>query len=163
VSIWKPQSKKARNTRKRIVANADWIIHHAGPIHYAQTRPIDFNYRSLPWTADCSGSTTAIYKDAGAPDPTGNGYNGSGNTDSMYHHLPHIARHDARKGDLVLFRRGSDAVHVAVFMQTPRFHRDPWIESHGSEYGPLHVKLSTETTYHAGEEITFLRGVPIRY
>lgn len=158
-------STRARRTRDKILVNADYLIRHASTIHYDQRRPIDYDFHkaAASWTADCSGSTAAIYKAAGAPDPTGESYNGYGNTDTILATLRPIKRNDARRGDLVLFHVGADGRHVAVLLESPRWHLDPWMESHGGEYGPLHVPLSTEIRYHSGEEFTFLKGVPDWY
>lgn len=162
--LW-PISKRARKVRNAIIVNAGFLVDHAPRIHYDQRRPIDYDFRKAlsSWTADCSGSTAAIYKDAGAPDPTGQGYDGFGNTDTILATLDAISPRQARRGDLVLFHVGSDGRHVCVLLESPRWHRDPWCESHGGEYGPLHVPLSTEIRYHPGETVTYLRGVPVKY
>lgn len=159
-------SKRARKTRDDIVHYANYLIAHAPTIHYDQRRPIDYAFEfkaTVSWTADCSGSTASIYRSAGAPDPTGENFNGYGNTDTILATLPAISPRQARRGDLVLFHVGADGRHVAVLLESPRWHRDPWMESHGGEYGPLRVPLSTEVRYHSGESVTFLRGVPTDY
>jgi hypothetical protein len=154
-----PISDKAKKIRNEICHQSMFLIDNAVRIHYSQERPIDYDYRQLPWSADCSGSTAAVYKASGAKDPTGEDYNGFGNTDTILATLRPIDRIDARRGDLVLFHVGSDGRHVAILLESPRWHPDPWLESHGGEYGPLHVPLSTEIRYHSGETFTFLKGV----
>lgn len=157
-----PISDRARKARDEICHYAEYLIDHAPTIHYSERRPIDYAFQyaaTVSWTADCSGSTAAIYKAAGAPDPTGRHYDGYGNTDTILATLRPIARYDARRGDLVLWHIGADGKHVAVLLESPRWHADPWMESHGGEYGPLHVPLSTEIRYHAGQSFTFLKGV----
>lgn len=160
-------SKRARATRDKIIADCWFLIDHAAQIHYDQRRPYDLTFQSLPWTADCSGSTIAVYSDARAPDPSGLGFNGYGNTDTILAHLrmagEQIPSRQARRGDLVLFHVGNDGRHVCILLESPRWHRDPWTCSHGGEYGPLHVPLSTEVRYHSECTVTFLRGVPVHY
>lgn len=140
--------------RIEMVANARFGVAHAAQIHYSQDRPIDMHFRDIPWTADCSGSTIAYAKAAGAPDPSGNGFSGQGNTDSILAHLRHRSRiADAELGDPILWHRGSDGIHVAVVVKPGR---DPLLASHGSENGPLSIRYSVEYRYHAGETATAL-------
>ncbi len=157
------QSRRAKETRKRAVAIANGLVLRASDIHYAQTRPINYDFASAlkrgSWTADCSGSTTSILKAAGAPDPNGRHYDGSGYTGTMLANLPHIPRRHARRGDLIVFDSSSD--HVVMLLE-PGWFPDPLVFSHGSEVGPLKLRLSVEHAYHSTATLVFLRAIPLR-
>ncbi len=142
--------------RRDIVGFAKWGIDHAGSIHYAQTRPIDFNFKNLPWTADCSGSTIAYAKAAGLPDPAGFGYSGAGSTDSILANLPRIERRELQLGDLALWALGADGKHVAIVIE---LGPDPLMASHGSDAGPIAIRLSAEDAWHRSETLHFLKVV----
>jgi hypothetical protein len=94
-----------RQIRGVIVANAKWGLHHAGEIHYAQSRPIDglFHPHKLPLHTDCSGYVTDCYKWAGAPDPNGNSYNGQGYTGTLLNHMSQISRSQLKPADLIVY------------------------------------------------------------
>jgi hypothetical protein len=139
--------------RKAFVDFAEWGVRHAGSIHYSQARPIDFNLKNLPWTADCSGSTIAYAKAAGLPDPSGYGFSGAGNTDAILRNLRRVDRRDVQLGDLALWAIGSDGKHVAIITD---LGADPMLASHGSDVGPLAVRLSAEDAWHAAEALHLL-------
>jgi len=156
-----PISRRAHEVRAQLVAGAERLFPHGSDIHYSEVRPY---YRGpldrFPYTLDCSGAVIRLYEDAGAPDPSGMGFDGYGNTDTILAHLPPVSREQARRGDLVLFHVGNDGRHVSMLLEVPRYHKDPWVFSQGSEYGPLHIPLSSEVRYHTGQTVTFLLGVP---
>lgn len=141
--------------RAKFVDLAKWGVAHKDQIHYSQARPIDMSF-NLPWTADCSGSTIAYAKAAGLPDPAGFGYNGSGSTDSILANLPRIERRDVQLGDLALWAIGADGKHVAIFTE---LGPDPLMASHGSDAGPIAIRLSAEDAWHSSETLHFLRVV----
>lgn len=134
---------------------ARWGTAHAAQIHYSQARPYTlYHPRHLEMTLDCSSSSITYAHWAGAPDPSGYGFNGSGNTDAILRHLrPRLSIADAELGDLILWHKGSDGKHVAVVVKPGR---DPLLASHGSENGPLLLRFSVEYRYHAGETATAL-------
>ncbi len=142
--------------RRNFVTYAKNGIRHAGQIHYSQARPIDFAFTKYPWTADCSGSTIAYAKAAGLPDPSGNNFNGAGNTDSILRHLPRIERREVQEGDLTLWAYGMDGKHVAIVTD---LGADPMLASHGSDAGPIAIRLSAEDAWHHSETLHFLRVV----
>lgn len=72
---------------------------------------------------DCSGFAILCYKAAGAPDPNGTGYDGSGNTESLRPRGKKVGRPEV--GDLVHY-----SGHVAIFIG------DGKVASFGSEPGP---------------------------
>jgi hypothetical protein len=156
--------KEMRTTdeiRKQMVLNAEWSIDHASSIHYAEIRPIPVHSPAhhTPLTLDCSSCVTMIAKWAGAPDPNGNSYNGSGYTGTLLSHLPHIGQSHAKRGDLVVYGDGTGE-HVVMLLQDVAHHPDPLVVSHGEESGPSRYLLSTETSFFiAGTRQTFLRTV----
>jgi hypothetical protein len=140
--------------RAAMVKFAQWGVAHKDAIHYSQARPIDFHFENLPWDADCSGSTIAYAKAAGADDPSGNHFNGSGSTDSILAHAKKLVSiEDAQPGDMVLWHNGLDGKHVAVVIKPGK---DPLLASHGFEGGPISIRFSDEDRYHASETATAL-------
>src|SRR6201981_1984334 len=71
------QSSLVSDVRGRIVAAARWGIRNEPRIHYGLIRPFPLT-RALPLTTDCSGFATLCYYLAGAPDPNGRDYDGTG-------------------------------------------------------------------------------------
>lgn len=148
--------RRARMTiRERMVAEAQWAIRNEPAIHYAQIRPIPYarwGNHNLPITTDCSGSITCIYKKAGAPDPNGRRYDGSGYTGTMLAHQRHITKDALRKGDNIVFGSGSGN-HVVMVMEAGD---DPLCFSHGQEAGPIAIRLSALKSYFSGYRVTYL-------
>jgi len=79
---------------------------------------------------DCSSSVTGCYYVAGAPDPNGLRYNGTGYTGTLGQHGRSVSLARAKPGDLVFYGRGWPYQHVAMYLG----HNLVW--SHGSEGGP---------------------------
>jgi hypothetical protein len=156
--------------RENLVAKATTLIRYAGDssrprINYAEVRPMET--RVFSWggllthfeagfkvAMDCSESVTELFRWAGLRDPNGFGYDGFGNTDSLYNHLPHYFKvEDAHPGALLIF--GEDpTVHVCMVMQ--RSGTDPWLFSHGQQGGPFRIRLSAEREAHVGQAETWL-------
>ena len=149
--------KKQATVRERIVEYAKWGAANKSVIHYAQVRPMDKlnQVKSLPWWTDCSEFVTTIYKWAGAPDPNGRGYDGQGYTGTMLSHGISIPLWQCKPGDVVIWGY-SPGHHTAVLVDTSN-HADPMIVSHGSEGGPLLMRLSEENWYQRGRPMTFKR------
>jgi hypothetical protein len=151
--------------RNQMVSNAKWAIEHTSSIHYEESRPMPINIaiHHLPITTDCSGFATMMAKWAGAPDPNGRGYDGSGFTGSLLSHLPHIGGQDAKRGDFVVLYKVNgdlaDGDHVVILLQDVAGHPDPFVASHGREDGPSRQPLSLETSSFTGKPATFLRTV----
>jgi len=138
-----------------------YLIAHEPQVHYAQVRPMRTVHltetqldtllaHSGSVTMDCSESVTALCRWAGLHDPNGAGYDGQGNTLTLYHHLPHYTNPaHALVGALVVFGAPSRPLsrqHVCMVME-PDAH-DPLLFSHGQERGPLAVRLSVERAVH---------------
>jgi hypothetical protein len=156
--------------RENLVAKAHTLIDYGGDslrprIDYRESRPMDdytWSWAQLMATFrrgghvewDCSTAVTLLFKYAGLRDPNGLGYDGSGNTDTLYNHLPHYYKvEDAHPGALLIF--GEDPT-VHVCMLTERDGTDPWLFSHGQQGGPFHIQLSAERQNHVGQAETWL-------
>lgn len=147
-----------------MVSNCRWAAVHHGRISYAEIRPYPLiPARTLPFTTDCSGLAAMMAKWSGAADPTGNGFNGWGNTDSVLAHSQHISRADTQPGDFAVFGQ-SPSVHMVVLTQSAAGGNGALCVSHGQPGDPVEVPLSEEIV---AQPITFLRlvagaGVPPR-
>lgn len=128
--------------RAEIVAYCEWGTSNAAQIHYAQVRPMPADPKHLPLITDCSGFATLAYKWAKAPDPNGNGYDGTGWTGTL---LKHGRKVDAPlPGDLLIYGP-YPGHHVVVFMET--WHGAWIVCSHGQEIGPLRVLQHREELF----------------
>ncbi|HEX5558802.1 MAG TPA: hypothetical protein VFX13_14365 [Gaiellales bacterium] len=143
--------------RTRLVGWCTWGIENNAEIHYEQARPIPVDHLpgTLPLTTDCSGSTTLFARWAGAPDPNGMGYDGSGSTMAMLANMRRIRAAQALAGDLIVFDGPPAEQHVVVLLEKGS-EADPLVASHGSERGPLELRLSDERAAHAGLELVHL-------
>lgn len=104
---------------------------------YQEVRPIDFNWVK-PIRIDCSGYCISVYKQAGAHDPSGNNYDGSGNSDSLFNRGRHILQRQIHKGDIITFGPGGSVHSVLVVQLGP----DPLCASMGQQGDPSLVRLS---------------------
>jgi hypothetical protein len=141
-----------------------WLIAENAQIHYLQRRPmalIHYTEQALSdlfaahhtVSADCSESITCLCKWAGLADPSGLGYDGYGNTQTMYDHLPHYSSpQDAEVGAIAMFGAGYSLAHQHVAM-VMKPGADPLLFSHGSEPGPMAIRLSVEAPYHPGKPV----------
>lgn len=123
--------------RDRIVQTAKAWIAKASQYTYLQARPYPDSLwsRSAKGRLDCSSSTILIYKEAGAPDPSGNKYNGQGETGAMYRAGRKVGT--AKPGDLIFYGWESGLQrpgHVVVYVG------DGKVVSHGGS-GDGHPKL----------------------
>lgn len=158
--------------RNKLISIATMLIARAPQIHYAETRPMMIGPYTMKevtlskleaWfakggtiTMDCSTAFTLIYKLAGLPDPNDSNYNGYGYTGTLMKNLPEYTRplKRARAGAGLIFG-AYPGTHVCMIMHNDP--DDPWLFSHGSEIGPLYLRLSAEKTAHVGQPITLLQ------
>lgn len=136
------------SVRDEIVATAAWGVANEPAIHYTQALRERFaalhTPRVLPLGADCSSFYTMCCAWAGAPDPNGLGYNGTGYTGTLLDHLDEIPVGDALRGDCIVYGP-SNGDHVVVVVEPGS---NPLTVSHGQEAGPILVRHSVEVRAH---------------
>ena len=88
-----------------------WFLGNKLRFSYAEVRPIQYDLP--PGETDCSGLVICAFKRANLPDPSGNGYNGSGNTTSLRAHGTRIAVASIKRNDLVHY---DNPQHVALYV-----------------------------------------------
>jgi len=139
---YNPRSATASDRRKAVVYAALWGWYHKSSMAYGHERPMRDMGRppNVPYSLDCSAFATWCYKSAGAPDPNGSGYNGSGSTYVEWPRGQKISAAQVRAGDLV-FWKGPD--HVAVCVG------EGMCISEGSDAGPLFLSIKVESRYHS--------------
>lgn len=149
--------------RAHLHALMEWTLRNEPKIHYEQRRPMQlqlFTEQALAERfaagktviADCSEFVTALCKWAGLADPNGNRYNGDGYTGTMLGYLKHYTDPRAAQiGALVVYGPG-DGDHVSMVMEPGH---DPWLCSHGSDAGPVKIRLSAQRAHHRAP-VTFL-------
>jgi cell wall-associated NlpC family hydrolase len=111
--------------------------------------------RTLPLTTDCSGFATLCYFLAGAPDPNGREYDGTGWTGTLLEAMENIDRRAVLRGDLVVW--GEYPGHHCAIVLRPG--EDPLLASHGREVGPLAIRFSAECRVQP-REVTWLSALP---
>jgi hypothetical protein len=120
-----------KKIRDRIIAVAERGLREASRLDYAEVRPMP---RSLfiqgHVRTDCSGFATLVYKAAGAPDPNGFGYNGSGFTGTLMANGQKVA--SPKPGDMVFYRSPE---HVGIYIG------DGLVIEFGGEPGPKKVPV----------------------
>jgi hypothetical protein len=134
----------AGNARDTIVQTGMLGVDKAEQIHYTQdyrrmwgvreqVRPDD-----VPPYEDCSSFATWCYWVAGAPDPNGLGYNGSGYTGTQVNNGRSVGLDGRRPGDLIFYGGSwSSTSHVAIFTSDTSC-----VVSHGSEGGPYYCEYN---------------------
>jgi hypothetical protein len=142
--------------RQNMVSNCQWAVAHRDQFTYAEIRPWPITPpRTLPITTDCSGFAEMMARWSGAADPSGAGFDGSGYTDSMLDHSPHIPRAETQPGDFAVF--GLNPSQHIVLMQSAADGNGAMCVSHGRQGDPVEVPLSQEIV---AQPITFLRLMP---
>lgn len=149
ISRWinnrKPK-KKLTNAEliEGVVGWMKWGILHESKIHYKEVRPIPVHQKIglLPLTTDCSGFFTICYAWAGAPDPNGSNYSGSGFTGTLLTH-GHVVT-SPKPGDAVIFGGGSGH-HIAGVIAVTK--KEVILCSHGQESGPIAITLTEEAKF----------------
>jgi hypothetical protein len=143
--------------RQNMVSNCQWAVAHHNQFVYAEIRPWPITPpRTLPITTDCSGFAEMMARWSGAADPSGAGFDGSGNTDTMLAHSPHIPRAETQPGDFAVFGL-NPSQHVVVLTQSAAGGNGAMCVSHGRPGDPVQVPFSEEIV---AEPITFLRLMP---
>jgi len=155
----KPKIKRSPK-RAKILEYALWGVTNEPQIHYAQVRPMDHldDLKHLPISNDCSEFATKAYKYAGAPDPNGANYNGSGYTGTMLTHGKPVMLSQAKSGDLIIFGAWPGH-HVVILEEDGAANKgNPMVISHGQEAGPIRLRLHDEEHYqpHVVTAINYL-------
>jgi hypothetical protein len=129
-------------------------VSNAAQIHYLEVRPIRGLHqpRALPITTDCSGFVTLCFAWAGAADPNGLGYDGSGYTGTLLSHCVAV-KEEPQIGDLVIFGPGNGE-HVATVINPAQ---PVTLVSHGTAAGPHEIALREEAAMHHAP-IRFVRS-----
>lgn len=134
--------------REAVVAELRyWLNHHSG-LGYAQVRPVPiarFREHLQPVYSDCSGSIIGCNFAAGAPDPSGNGYNGQGWTGDFISHLKHIDKSQLRPGDIIVYG-WFPGVHAVAVLKPGS---DPQVYSHGHAGDPDDPRAMPESSMNA--------------
>lgn len=152
--------------RALLVKNAEILISYAPQIHYVQQRPMVNEHdhinnvvkrfkKGIDMGMDCSESVSFLYFTSGLGDPNGMNFDGYGNSGAMWSHLTNRYTNpaDAHPGALGVYGPEGDE-HVVMALEGGS--DDPWLFSHGSEIGPLKIRLSDESDAHRGQPFTFL-------
>jgi hypothetical protein len=159
----------AENQRAAYVNALQWFIFHHQIVSYAETRPIPlylpaFELQETIFT-DCSGMVTLAAKWAGVPDPNGYGFDGYGNTGSLYAHCKHVPEGSAAPGDLVWFGRPGETYGqhaIGIVAKVPGGDFD--VASNGFVGDPIGHTYSSVSDTLAAEgytEAVFLRFLPV--
>ena len=112
--------------RSNLVTWAEWYVATSGK--YVQARPYQRDAPPVePLKNDCSGSVSHLFKLAGLPDPSGNGFNGTGYTGTMVGAgkkvaMPKSGADGLLAGDLVFYggSPGYDTQHVVTMLDRGR-------------------------------------------
>ena len=89
---------------------------------------------------DCSAFVTYLYSWAGAPDPNGMGYNGTGYTGTLLSHGTPISKTQVVPGDVVVYGPGTGD-HTAIIVEGGN---DPLTVSMGQQGDPNYVRVSQD-------------------
>ena len=148
--------------RAALVANTMFAEAHRSEIHYAEVRPYPLiPWRNLPFTTDCSGFSIIMCKwTTDTPDPSGNGFNGTGNTDSVDCNLNTIAFADVQPGDFVIYGPVTATVHMAIIVSKGATPATTFVVSHGTEAGPSYMSLADLTSGFPGLRVAYKQLIP---
>jgi hypothetical protein len=152
--------------RAAMKAQAEWAVAHPTALNYSQARPIPYSqwdHHQPVIETDCSGSYICIAHAAGAPDPSGQHYDGEGYTGSIAGNLRHVGRAaDLGIGDAIGYGDLVDVnSHITMVVEPGD---DPLCFTFGAN-PPALVRYSTEVNERrAGGEpvnpITFMQLLP---
>ena len=150
--------------RQHMVGIMQFFLDHKSLLPYKAIRPMSTKdlyehdvvtmfAKGQSINTDCSEMVTLICKWAGLKDPNGFGYNGDGNSSTMYKHLAHYTQPErAHAGAIVVFGP-SGGTHAAMVMEPAK---DPVLFSHGSP-GAIKIPLSQYIAAEPSQKpVTFL-------
>jgi GH24 family phage-related lysozyme (muramidase) len=139
----KPTPKKHLQPSKRDLLHAYMTATAGNPYswNYREVRPLGMPPKLAHGiNADCSFGVKILCDWAGVPDPTGGNYDGFGNSVSIFHHLPHVTKAQAKTGDILVF--GPNGEWHATMILEPG--ADPLLWSHGHQGAPNLYRLSQD-------------------
>lgn len=149
--------------RNKLAELMDLMVAHEPKIHYAQVRPMQtrsiHNSTQLGialahgFSMDCSESVTLLCRLAGMHDPNGLGFDGAGNTQVMFDHLPHYTRPGGASIGALCFFGVPGQLSTQHITMVRHSGTDPVLFSHGQEKGPFWIHLSEERKYHEGTPV----------
>src|ERR1017187_9385600 len=106
--------------------------------YYEEVRPLSLSWNP-PIRTDCSFYCIMVYHQAGVTnDPSGCGYSGYGNSDSLWNNGTKVTQGQLLAGDIITFGPGG-SVHAVICVQTGP---DPLCASMGRQGDPSLVRLS---------------------
>jgi hypothetical protein len=140
-----------QDQRDHLKSVMDWTMANHQWIGYIQQRPeadiylyesdLDRDFRKgIKQEMDCSSYVMMLFHFCGFKDPSGNGYNGYGDSGEFYTHLSHFSDPLATlTGSIVVFGpNGAD--HAAIVYEGGI--SDPIVDSHGTDAGPGQIAMS---------------------
>ena len=141
--------------RQEIVKAARWgVANHAHFTYSEGPQRMEAVHRpyQTPIISDCSAWVTSCYSWAGAPDPNGLGYNGTGYTGTLLDHGQHITLAEVQPGDVIVYGPGT-GWHTAIIVEAGL---DPLTVSMGQQGDPSFVRVSQD----GRQPQTYLRFIP---
>lgn len=151
------------DVRAALKSNLKWAVAHHTAFGYAQKRPMILPpRRAVPagFACDCSVFVTLMCQWSGAPDPSGYGFDGYGNTDTIDVQLNSIPLNSTRAGDLVIYGTEGASVHIAMFLQGGVKYAHPLVVSHGDSNGPAKMTINDLNAGFAGQRIACKQLIP---
>lgn len=162
----------ARNTpapeiwRQAIAEAMDHAVKINARIGYRQYRPVPptllkqaFDTPTKTIDLDCSSFDVNLCNIVGIADPTGNHYNGDGNTESIRANRPQIKLAEAKIGDDIVYGPdGHPELQHTAKVRVPG--KNPVVCSHGQAAGPFYITHSQEDAAHVGS-FTVHRNGPV--
>jgi len=131
------------DARQNIVDWAKWGVENHAQFNYTEgsTRMEGVHKPGvLPADADCSAFVTYCYSWAGAADPNGQGFNGTGYTGTLLAHGTHIPLEQVVPGDVIVYGAGTGD-HTALVVEAGT---DPLTVSHGQQGDPSYCRVSQD-------------------
>jgi hypothetical protein len=133
--------------RGEIVSEMEWWVNHQSLTTYDEDRPIpleEIKQRKANRT-DCSGIIIGVFYSVGSPvDPSGNHFDGEGNTTSFIETCHHITQATLQPGDIIEFGGTADLAHAALVTHVDG--AEILLASNGENAGPITISLEQEIT-----------------
>lgn len=148
--------------RHELARAMDFLVAHHTRIRYQEIRPMRLHPTFPQLEAavvagnevmDCSWSVTQLCRVAGLKDPNGLGYDGAGNTQTMYDHLTHYLNPaGAGIGALCFFGvPGELGTQHVTMVRHPG--KDPVLFTHGHQGDPSYRLLSWMRSGFQGQPV----------